>query len=77
MTLREMSAEYRASAARLSQLLRKLRAEQRRCRDAALRVSLQHRIHVLTVVLTQTKELAELTERYYERGYWHNERYTL
>ena len=30
MTLREMSAEYRASAARLSQLLRKLRNGERK-----------------------------------------------
>ena len=77
MTLREMSAEYRASAAQLSALLRPLRARLRTCPDPDERLRLRHRIYVLSAVLTQTRELAELTERYYERGYWRNEKYTL
>ena len=38
---------------------------------------LQRRIAVLTPMLTQMNELAELTARYYERGYHRNEKYTL
>lgn len=30
---------------------------------------------VLTAMLTQVNELAELTEHYYERGYYRNEKY--
>ena len=77
MTLQEMSAEYRETAALLSALLRPLRAALRECGDPDERLRLRHRIHVLTTVLTQTNELAELTERYYERGYWRSEKYTL
>ena len=77
MTLQEMSEEYRACAAELSAVLRTLRAELRTCRDPEERFRLQQRIYVLTTVLTQTNELAELTERYYERGYWRSEKYTL
>ena len=77
MTLREMSSEYRASAALLSAMLRPLRARLRTCGDPDERLRLRHRIYVLSAVLTQTRELADLTEHYYERGYWRNEKYTL
>ena len=77
MTLQEMSAEYRESAARLSAILRPLRAELRACRDPDARLRLCQRIYVISRVLTQTRELAELTERYYERGYWRDEKYTV
>ncbi len=77
MTLQEMSGEYCACARELSALLRTLRAQLRACRDPDERLRLQHRIHVITVALTQTHELAELTAHYYERGFWRNEKYTL
>ena len=38
---------------------------------------IKRRIAELTPLLTQMNELAELTERYYERGYYRNEKYTL
>ena len=38
---------------------------------------IQRRIAELTPMLTQMNELAELTEHYYERGYWRSEKYTL
>ncbi len=77
MTLREMSREYRASAAQLSAVLRSLRAQLRACQDPEERLRLRHRVYVLTTVLTQTRELAELTEHYYERGFWRNEKYSI
>ena len=77
MTLREMSACYEASAAVLSGILRELRARLRSSRDEAERFTLRCRIGVLSEVLTQTRELAQLTAHYYERGYWRNEKYTL
>lgn len=77
MTLREMSAGYAESAALLSDLLRKLRAELRACPDGAERARLRFRIHLLSQALTQTRELAHLTAHYYERGFWRDEKYTL
>ena len=41
MTLREMSREYRASAAQLSAVLRSLRAQLRACQDPEERLRLQ------------------------------------
>ena len=77
MTLREMSARYAESAAMLSRLLKELRAGLRACPDEDERLRLRFRIGVLSEVLTQTRELAELTAHYYDRGFWHNEKYTL
>ena len=77
MTLKEMSASYDESAAMLSRILRRLRRQLRNSGDAAERHTLRCRIKVLRDVLTQTRELAQLTAHYYERGYWRNEKYTL
>ena len=38
---------------------------------------LKRRIAELTPMLTQMNELAELTARYYERGYYRSEKYTV
>lgn len=75
MTLREMSAEYRVSARLLSDRLRVLRRQARAAKDREERWRLQCRIARLTEMLTQTNELANHTERYYERGYRGNEKY--
>ena len=77
MTLREMSVSYAESAALLSDLLRELRAALRACPDEAERLRLSVRIHLLSQALTQTRELAQLTAHYYERGFWRDEKYTL
>ena len=77
MTLLELSAEYQASAALLRNRLRALRRQLRQAEDPAACFALQRRISLLTELLRQTNELTELTKRYYERGYWRNEKYTL
>ena len=77
MTLKEMSACYAHDAKMLSAVLRPLRERYRLSRDPEERFFLKQRIQLLTQVLTQTRELAFLTERYYERGVWRNEKYTL
>ena len=77
VTLLELSAEYRESAELLRSRLRTLRRQLRRAEEPAVCFSLQRRIAMLTELLRQTNELAELTERYYERGYWRNEKYTV
>jgi len=77
MTLQEMAREYEASAQLLSARLRVLRAQLRHSTDREECWRLRHRIRILSEVLTQTRELSRLMAHYYERGYWHNEKYTL
>ena len=77
MTLKEMSAEYRAAAQPLRERLRQLRQAKKRMRDREELFWIDRRMSVLTAMLTQVNELAELTEHYYERGYYRNEKYRL
>lgn len=77
MTLAEMSQDYKASAALLRDRLRLLRRLLEKETDPEEAWHLQRRIAELTPMLTQMNELAELTARYYERGYRRNEKYTL
>ena len=76
MTLQELSACYEAAAVPLRVRLRELRQELSRCEDPERRWQLKRRINDLSPILTQLNELAELTARYYERGYWRSEKYT-
>ena len=77
MTLRELSQDYRAAAQLLRQRLRELRQREKVATDEHERFWLSRRKLVLGQMLQQMNELAELTERYYERGYWRSEKYTL
>lgn len=77
MTLREMSAGYEASAVLLRHRLRQLRQELALTEDPEETWHLKRRIAELTPMLTQMNELKELTEHYYDRGYYRNEKYTL
>ena len=77
MTLRELSVGYRETGAILRRRLRELRRALKTAEDPEDRWHIQREIAELTPILTQMNELAELTERYYERGYWRNEKYTL
>lgn len=77
MTLLALSETYRASAQLLRQRLRQLRQEEKTAVDEHTRFWLTRRKLVLSEMLRQTNELAELTEHYYERGYYRNEKYRL
>ena len=77
MTLAELSTLYEASAVLLRERLKLLRSQVRESSDPEEQWHLRRRIAELTPILTQTNELAELTARYYERGYWRNEKYTV
>ena len=77
MTLAQISQEYEASAALLRKRLRFLRQELAKAEDPEEIWHLKRRIAELTPMLTQMNELAELTRRYYERGYYRNAKYTL
>jgi len=75
--LAEMSREYRESARLLQERLRLLRQMLARTDDPEEIWHIKRRIAELTPMLTQMNELADLTEHYYERGYWRSEKYTL
>ena len=77
MKLAEMSREYRESARLLQERLRLLRQMLARADDPEEIWHIKRRIAELTPMLTQMNELADLTEHYYERGYWRSEKYTL
>ena len=77
MTLKEMSKCYREAAIPLRQRLKLLRQMLTAAEDPEEVWRIKRRIAELTPLLTQMNELAELTEHYYERGYYRNEKYTL
>ena len=77
MTLAEMSKDYEESARLLRQRLKRLRKLAAEAEDSEALWHIQRRIAELTPMLTQMNELAELTARYYERGYRRNAKYTL
>lgn len=77
MTLKEMSRCYREAAVPLRQRLKLLRQMLAQANDPEEAWRIKRRIAELTPLLTQMNELAELTEHYYERGYYRNEKYTL
>lgn len=77
MTLREMSKEYDYSASLLRQRLRLLRGMLATEEDPERIWQLKQRIAQLVPMLTEMRELAELTARYYDRGYYRNDQYTL
>ena len=77
MTLLELSVEYRAHARALDFRICQLQAVLERTENEDQRLMLNERIHMLSTMLREARELAVLTERYYERGYRRNARYTL
>ena len=76
MTLYQMSFAYREDAVRIRMRIALLR-EQAQEAGKDEREKLARRIIELERLLRQSRELAELTQHYYERGYCRNERYTL
>ena len=77
MTLRQISEDYENAAALLRQRLRLLRQMLADAEDPEDIWHLKRRISELTPMLTQMNELKELTEHYYDRGYYRSEKYTL
>ena len=61
----------------MRQRLRQLRLALEKATDPEEVWHIKRRIAELTPMLTQMNELAELTEKYYDRGYWRSEKYTL
>ena len=76
MTLLEISRGYEEAAVPLRRRLRQLRKLLEQAEDPEEIWHIKRRIHELSPMLTEMNELAELTARYYDRGYWRNEKYT-
>ena len=76
MTLQQLSGGYRDSAQLLRARLRQLRYMLAGAEDPEEIWHIKRRIAELTPMLTQMNELAELTERYYEKGYYRSKKYT-
>ena len=77
MTLLQISRSYEEAAVPLRARLKYLRQVLANAEDPEEIWHLKRRIAELTPILTQMNELAELTARYYERGYFRSEKYTL
>lgn len=77
MTLLELSVEYRAQEAALAGRMAELTQQLARTKSRGQRQTLEERIHLLATMHREARELAVLTERYYDRGYHRNDRYTL
>jgi hypothetical protein len=77
MTLQEISRGYEEAAVPLRARLRDLRRLLEKAEDPEEIWHIKRRIAELTPMLTEMNELAELTKRYYERGYYRSEKYTV
>ena len=77
MTLMEIGEGYRAAAEPLRTRLRELRRALKTAEDPEEVWHLKRRIAELTPMLTECNALAALCLRYYERGYYRSETYTL
>ncbi len=77
MKLWEMGAAYRDQARVLQRRIRDLEEARARAEESEERSRLTGRIELLRGIWRETRDLAVLLERYYERGYRRNERYTL
>ncbi len=77
MALQDLSQDYEAAAVLLRARLKLLRQMLAAASDPEDIFHIKRRIAELTPMLTEMNELAELTARYYERGYYRNAKYTL
>ena len=76
MTLLRMAASYRQSADLLRVRIIALKDELARTEDPKERGRLEQRIKDLNTLYRETRETALVLERYYDRRYHKNDRYT-
>lgn len=77
MKLSELAVSYRTSAERLAVRIAQLKQERERAEDETERRALELRIETLTAMYRETRDVAVVCERYYERGYCRNAKYRL
>lgn len=77
MLLSEMSLEYKRSQIAFRTRIRELRAAAKADADPRDASALEGRVKDLEPLCREARDLAELTAKYYERGYHKNEKYSL
>ena len=77
MTLKELSVQYRNQADVLRVRIGELAILRDQGGPGADPCQLDARIRILTTMWREARDLAILTDRYYERGYRRNARYTI
>ena len=77
MKLNELALSYRESAQWLAVRIRQLKGELDRAEDPLERNSLEGRIRILWTMYRETRDVAVVCERYYERGYCRNAKYKI
>lgn len=77
MTLQELSPQYAADAEAIGQRIRQLYAQMEQSDDPGEIQRLNRRISDLKPLERQSKELAKLTRKYYDRRYRPYAQYTL
>ena len=77
MTLLELSAEYRAHARALEARIQQLEERLARTEGYTQRDELIQRIQMLATMLGEARELAALTEHYYQKNFRRNPDYTI
>ena len=76
MAISDLSAGYKKSARLLRKRLNELREAARQTTDPEEKWQLKRRIADLQPILCQMNELAELTAKYYEPGYFRDPKYS-
>ena len=77
MLLSEMSLDYKRDQPAFHSRIKELRAAAKAETDPRRAAALEARARDLEPLRREARELADLTARYYERGYYRNEQYTL
>ena len=77
MKLEEIAVEYRHSARLLEDRIRQLKRELPKEQDRLERIRLESRIEQLTAMFRETRDVAVVCERYYERSYCRNAKYKI
>ena len=77
MLLSEMSLDYKRDQLAFHSRIKELRAAAKAETDPRRAAALEARARDLEPLRREARELADLTARYYERGYYRNEKYTL
>ena len=77
MTLQELSSQYAWQAEAVAGRLRQLRRQALTEADPDAAQRLRRRIQELRPLLTEARELAQLTAHYYDRGYSRHEKYRI
>ena len=77
MTLYELSGQYRIQADLLGERIRLLKRQELEEEDETERLRLHDRVRILTSMWRDTRDVAVLTEFYYERSRSRNGKYIL